>query len=230
VLALLYDIHGNLPALEAVLEDAAAQGARSFLLGGDYALFGAWPHETVMRLEALEDARWLRGNTERWTANPDQAPDQEPASGAIPACREALGQAAVERLGSLPEQLVLESTRYCHASPVSDMRSFLPEPAEDESELLAQTSEPRLVFGHTHLAFRRRARGPAGDIELVNPGSVGIPLDGDVRAAYALLSPEDELEHRRVAYDHNASAAALRKRFGGPWTEIIARRIEIARA
>ncbi len=85
------------------------------------------------------------------------------------------------------------------------------------------------MFGHTHLAFRRSTTGPAGEIELVNPGSVGMPLDGDARAAYGLIGPDDELEHRRVAYDHAASAAALRERFGGEWTEMIARRIERSR-
>ena len=69
MLALLYDIHGNLPALEAVLEDAEGAGADRFILGGDYAAFGAWPAETVERLRGL-DARWLRGNVDRWTVDP----------------------------------------------------------------------------------------------------------------------------------------------------------------
>ena len=69
VLALLYDVHGNLPALEVVLDDAAARGAERFGLGGDYALFGAFPVETVARLREL-DAFWIRGNGERWTGDP----------------------------------------------------------------------------------------------------------------------------------------------------------------
>ena len=69
LLALLYDVHGNLPALEAVLEDAEAAGARRFRLGGDYALFGPYPAETVKRLRTLE-GDWIRGNGERWTAAP----------------------------------------------------------------------------------------------------------------------------------------------------------------
>ncbi len=71
---LLYDIHGNLLALEAVLEDADGLGVDRFVLGGDYALFGAWPSETVERLRRL-DAVWIRGNGERWTAAPAQAPE-----------------------------------------------------------------------------------------------------------------------------------------------------------
>ena len=82
MLALLYDIHGNLPALEAVLEDAGAHGAERYLLGGDYALFGGWPHETVERLRGL-NADWIRGNGERWTAAPVDAPDDKIVQGAI---------------------------------------------------------------------------------------------------------------------------------------------------
>ena len=79
--ALVYDVHGNLPALEAVLDDA--HGATSFVLGGDYALFGGWPKETIERLSALPDALWIRGNGERWTADPQAAP----ANPIVPAAR-----------------------------------------------------------------------------------------------------------------------------------------------
>jgi len=227
VLALLYDVHGNLPALEAVLADAAGRGADAYLLGGDYALFGPFPADTVTRLRGLPDATWLRGNGERWTADPSDAPDAEPVPGAIAACRSELGKERVAELAALPEQEVRDGTRFCHASPISDVRSFLPEPGEDEQELLEGVTERRLVFGHTHLPFRRAAAGR--EIELVNPGSVGMPLDGDPRAAYALLGAEGAIEHRRVAYDHRASAAAVRERFDGDWTEIVGRRIERAR-
>ena len=65
-IALLYDVHGNLLALNAVLEDAERAGADSYLLGGDYATFGPWPRETVERLQLLPRALWIRGNGERW--------------------------------------------------------------------------------------------------------------------------------------------------------------------
>ena len=93
-LGLLYDVHGNLPALEAVLADAGDVDA--WVLGGDYALFGAWPRETVERLREL-DARWIRGNGERWTADASDAP--EPVHGAIERCRELLGDDLVARAG-----------------------------------------------------------------------------------------------------------------------------------
>jgi diadenosine tetraphosphatase ApaH/serine/threonine PP2A family protein phosphatase len=224
VLALLYDVHGNLPALEAVLDDAAARGAERFGLGGDYALFGAFPVETMARLREL-DAFWIRGNGERWTGDPGADDAPEPVRPAIAACREVLGEQLVAELAALPFDHAESGARFCHASPVSDMRSFLPEPEDDEADLLEGVKDELLVFGHTHLPFERVA---AGSTRLVNPGSVGMPFDGDTRAAYALLDDDGHVEHRRVGYDHAASAAAVRERFDGDWAATVARRIETA--
>lgn len=219
--ALLYDVHGNLPALEAVLRDVASVGEERFVLGGDYALFGAWPAETVARLREL-DAVWIRGNGERWTAAPDDAP--EVARGAAVRCAELLGEDLVGDLAALPEAYTEGETMFCHGSPQSDVRSFLPEPAVDEDELLEGVQAGRLVFGHTHLAFSRRA---AAGLELVNPGSVGMPFDGDPRAAWARLRENGTVEHRRVHYDRAASARAVRQALGETG-EVPARRIERA--
>jgi diadenosine tetraphosphatase ApaH/serine/threonine PP2A family protein phosphatase len=221
VLGLLYDVHGNLPALEAVLGDARAMGVAGYVLGGDYALFGGWPEETVARLRELAGATWIRGNGERWTAAPGDAPGDATIQGAIAACAAALGGDLVARLAALPERARIGDTLVVHGSPLSDVRSFLPQPGDDEDELLAGEHPPRLVFGHTHLPFARRH----GDIELINPGSVGMPFDGDPRAAYAVLHPDGSVQHRRVAYDHAASAARVR---GTAWGDVVARRIEQA--
>ena len=224
-LGLLYDVHGNLPALEAVLGDAAGAGVDRWLLGGDYALFGPWPAETVGRLRELPEATWIRGNGERWTAAPAEAPDDGVIQAAIAAAREAFGAEAATELAALPEQAVLDGVRFCHGSPVSDVRSFLPEPADDEAELLAGVDEATLVFGHTHLPFERRSDG---GVTLVNPGSVGMPFDRDTRAAWAVMRPGGEIEHRRVAYDVARTAAASRERNPG-FGDTVARRIEAAR-
>jgi diadenosine tetraphosphatase ApaH/serine/threonine PP2A family protein phosphatase len=224
VLAILYDVHGNLAALEAVLDDARAAGARRFLLGGDYALFGPWPRETVARLQRLRGATWIRGNGERWTADPDEAP-LEPVRAAARACAAALGDETVAQLAALPEQAVIDGVRYCHGTPGSDLIGLMPEPAENEATLLADVRERRLVAGHTHLPLQRTA---ATGVELLNPGSVGMPFDGDARAAYALASDDGAIERRRVPYDHRAAAAAVRA-LGGDWTDVVARRIETAR-
>jgi predicted phosphodiesterase len=222
MLALIYDVHGNLPALEAVLADAREQGADSYLVGGDVALFGPWPEATVARLQELAPATWIRGNGERWTADPGSAPDA--VRGATAAAREALGDALVEELAALPESAALgDDTRAWHGSPVSDVRSFTPDPGEDEAELLDGVAEQRLIFGHTHLPFRRRST--VGGVELVNPGSVGMPFDGDHRAAYALLAGDGTVTHRRVAYDHPSVPVALRERYGdAPWVQAPAHR------
>ena len=218
--ALVYDVHGNLPALEAVLRDAGE--IDRFVLGGDYALFGGWPLETIERLRELP-AIWIRGNVDRYLAATDDTTDNPILPGALAAARAALGPQLVADLASLPFSTRAGDTLFCHASPSSDERSFHPEPAPDEPELLADVTATRVVFGHTHLAFRRTT----GDgIELVNPGSVGMPLDGDTRAAYALLHDDGTIEHRRVAYDHEASAARVHAL--GDWGERIAGRIRNA--
>jgi diadenosine tetraphosphatase ApaH/serine/threonine PP2A family protein phosphatase len=216
VLALLYDVHGNLPALEAVLEDSPAD---RFLLGGDYAVAGAWPRETVERLDTL-DAHWIRGNTDRWLVDAHDAP--EGLTDFIEACRRSLDERLVERLAGLPESTTIEGTLYCHASPQSDMESFAPDPRDDDAELLLGVETERVVFGHTHLQFERE--GPAG-IALVNPGSVGMPLDGDHRAAYALLHDDGRIEPRRVDYDWRTSVRNVRDSVG----DLPADRIEQAR-
>ena len=217
MLALLYDIHGNAPALEAVLADA--RDADEFLLGGDYATAGAWPKEVVERLGELPNATWLRGNADRWLVDRHDAP--APIDAIAERTAELLGGDLVKTLYELPESVVIGDTLFCHASPQSDMKSFLPDPTEHDAGLLMGVETRRVVFGHTHIAFRRP--GP-GDIELVNPGSVGMPWDGDHRASYAVIDG-GEVAHRRVEYDWEAAVAAVRERVG----ELPARRMELAR-
>jgi len=216
MLGLLYDVHGNLPALEAVLADCPAE---RFLLGGDYTAFGAWPRETVARLREL-DAEWIRGNVDRWLV--DDSDVFEPMRPLIERSREMLGEQLARELAALPESTTRDGTLYCHASPLSDMDSFYPEPQDSDAERLMGVEARRVVFGHTHLQFTRE--GPAG-IELLNPGSVGIPLDGDRRAAYAVVHDDDSVELRRVEYDWQAVANEVRAKVG----ELPAKRIEQSR-
>jgi predicted phosphodiesterase len=225
VLAILYDVHGNLPALEAVLGDASGAGAERYVLGGDYALFGPWPRECVERLREL-DAEWIRGNGERWTARPADAPQDAVVQDAARVCAELLGPDLVAELGALPFDLRRDAVRYVHASPVSDVRSFGPIHDDSEEELLEDVLETRLVFGHTHLQFQRQA---GAGVELLNPGSVGMPFDDDHRAAYALVDASGEVELRRVEYDRERTIAEVRERFDDPLADTVARRLESAR-
>ena len=216
MLGLLYDVHGNLPALEAVLDDCPAE---RFLLGGDYATFGAWPRETIARLREL-DAEWIRGNVDRWLVDAADAPDV--MLPLIERSREMIGAELCRELAALPASTTHGGVLYCHASPLSDMDSFYPEPHDTDVERLMGVEAERVVFGHTHLAFERE--GPGG-IRLVNPGSVGMPLDGDHRAAYAVEHDDGRVELRRVDYDWRASAEAVREQVG----DLPAKRIEQAR-
>jgi putative phosphoesterase len=216
MLGLLYDVHGNLPALEAVLEDCPAD---RFLLGGDHVGFGAWPRETAERLDQL-DAEWIRGNVDRWLVDAPDAP--EAMRDVIERSRELAGADLCRRLAALPESTTHGGTLYCHASPLSDMDSFYPEPHDTDAERLMGVEVERVVFGHTHLQFMRE--GPGG-IELVNPGSVGIPLDGDRRAAYAIVDDDGRVELRRVEYDWQTAAREVRAKIG----DLPAKRIEQSR-
>ncbi len=231
--AVLYDIHGNLAALDAVLADARAAGAERFVLGGDYALFGPQPAEALSRLRALpEPAVWIRGNVDRWTADPGAAPPDDVLAEAIAGTRRAVGDADADWLGTLPTDHVEPEVRFSHASPRSDLESFGPEPAADEAKLLDGHGELLQVFGHTHLQFRRPLTGE-GETTLLNPGSVGLPLDGDPRAAYAVLELGRDgwrIDLRRVEYDVAATVAALRDRFADlPWSERSRHRLQTAR-
>jgi predicted phosphodiesterase len=175
--AFLYDIHGNLVALEAVLADVEAAGVTSYLLGGDYSSMGPWPRETADLLEGLPARVRIRGNVERWLREPPEVPEsvQEFLATGLTAAREALGPELVDRFYALPEQAELDGILVCHGSPLSDIDSFAPEAQEGEEHLLVGESDRTILFGHSHQQFRRP--GPNGTL-LVNPGSVGAPLDG----------------------------------------------------
>ena len=224
MLALLYDVHGNLPALQAVLADAEAAGATSYLLGGDYAAFGPWPRETVELLDGLPTFARIRGNADRWLREEPEVPSTARAlvTAAMTAARESLGPALVDRLYRLPEHAELNGILVCHGSPLSDIESFAPEAQPDEERMLAGEAGRTILFGHSHRQFRRP--GPNGAF-LVNPGSVGAPLDGDRRAAWALFH-DGEIRFRRTEYDVERAAAQTRSL--GDWAEPIVHRIQFA--
>jgi diadenosine tetraphosphatase ApaH/serine/threonine PP2A family protein phosphatase len=108
---------------------------------------------------------------------------------------------------------------YCHGSPLSDVESFGPGPGDADERLLAGVKERQVVFGHSHLQFRRP--GP-NETELVNPGSVGMPLDGDIRAAWAVRRDDGGLELRRTPYDVERAVAKMREY---DWGERVAQRL-----
>jgi predicted phosphodiesterase len=218
MVAALYDIHGNLPALDEVLKDAEAAGADTYLLGGDFGSWSPWPGETIERLRGLPNTTWIRGNGERWLREPPL--DRPEVMAAFAGQSSGLGTDE-GWLYSLQAQFELDDVLYVHGSPLSDVESFPPEPGEDDERMLNGVRDKTVAFGHSHQQFRRP--GPNGTT-LINPGSAGMPLDGDVRAAYALRGDDGEFEFRRVEYDVERAAKAWEKT-GGPFGELAAQRI-----
>jgi predicted phosphodiesterase len=220
MLGLLFDIHGNIPALERVIEQADDEGINRWLLGGDYGTPSPWPLETLDRLKQLPNATWIRGNGERWLREPPLDRPEVMESYAIFSGH--LPEEVVDWLYALPPQAELDGVLYVHGSPLSDVESFAPQPESDEERLLAGVRDRQVVFGHSHQQFRRP--GPDGT-ELLNPGSAGMPLDGDTRSAWAVRYDDGQFEFRRTEYDNQRAADAYRK-LGGEFGEFAARRLE----
>jgi len=155
VLGVLYDIHGNLPALERVLDDAGGLDIDRWLLGGDYGTPSPWPEETMLRLKKLPNATWIRGNGERWLREPPE--DRPEVMEVYDLFAGSYPEGLIEWLYALPTQTELDGILYVHGSPLSDVESFHPEPHEDDEKLLNGVRDRSVVFGHSHLQFSRAA-------------------------------------------------------------------------
>ena len=215
-IAALYDIHGNLPALDAVLADVERAAADAIVVGGDVAA-GPMPAETIARLQALgERARFVMGNADRELVEAFDAGARPADAGEDPVARfTAWAAARLERaqrdfLASFEPLVRLDAdglgpVLFCHGSPRSDTEMITAlTPAERLEPMLAGVSEPVVVCGHTHHQFDRVLAGR----RVLNAGSVGMPYQGDAAAFWLLLGEEAEL--RRTAYDVDAALATLR--------------------
>ena len=218
MIVVLYDIHGNLPALESVLAEARPLEPDGWLLGGDYGLPSPWPRETLALLRELPNATWIRGNGERWLYEPP--PDHPEITEAYDRLLVDFPDDEKRSLFELPERTELGDVLFVHGSPLSDVDSFAPHGYDEDVRLLAGERDRTIVFGHSHQQFRRP--GPNGTT-LVNPGSVGMPLDRDTRAAWATW--DGDFEFRRTEYDVARAAAAFRE-LGGELSEWLAGRLE----
>ena len=213
-IAALYDVHGNLPALEAALAAADADRADVILVGGDV-VPGPMPRETLERLLALGPrARFIRGNCDRLVVD---AFDGRPLPPRLPASvRESFAWTAgqLDRrhrdfLAALPATLAmavagLGDVLFCHASPRSDEEILTSiTPVERLRPMLEGATQPLVVCGHTHMQFDRTADG----VRLVNAGSVGMPF-GRPGACWLLLGPDVRLV--RTEYDLARAAALVR--------------------
>jgi putative phosphoesterase len=204
-IAALYDIHGNLRALEAVLAEVPDDA--TIVVGGDICA-GDQPAETLERLSTLGDRIvWVRGNADRelTPGEPGLAPP-----GSLDSTRAALSGEQIAFLHDLPTTAKIGRTLYCHASPRNDLDIFTERtPEERIAFLFADVDADVVVCGHTHMQFDRRIAGK----RVVNAGSVGRPYE-DEPGAYWLL----DLVHRHTPYD-GAELQATREEAVAEFTE-----------
>jgi putative phosphoesterase len=187
-IATLYDVHGNIRALEAVLQEIPDDAV--IVVGGDVAV-GPHPSETLERLRSLGDrVRWVRGNADRelTPGEPGLAPE-----GALEPVRAKLTDEQIAFLHGLPPTVQIGRVLFCHATPRNDVDFFtVLTPEHRVAPLFADVDADIVVCGHTHMQFDRMIAGK----RVINSGSVGMPYE-DAPGAYWTL----DLEHRRTEYE-----------------------------
>ena len=203
--AALYDVHGNLPALDAVLAEVDRADVDLLVSGGDL-VSGPLPEDVFDRLSARPDVRYLRGNADRLVVEAAPGPQAELHAW----CADRLGAERLAEVASWPLTVELDveglgRVVFCHAIPQADEPIFTRlTPDEDVEELMHGVEADVVVCGHTHVQVDRRL--PSG-LRIVNAGSVGMPYEGRRGAFWAVLGPG--VEHRRAAYDVDAALATM---------------------
>lgn len=202
-IAVLADIHGVLPALEAVLAEPDVQQAERIVLAGDIAS-GPQPVETLDLLVGLgERAVWVRGNAERELVGMARGEKIAPPDAVSPWAAGQLRPDHVELLAALPTTVTIEDVLFCHATPRDDEEMVLVDsPISRWADVLSGVPAQvrTVVCGHTHMPFARQV-----DRRLVvNAGSVGMPY-GAPMPSWALLTPGG-VQLRRSYLDPDAAA------------------------
>jgi len=200
--AALYDVHGMVHALDAVLADLGDVDAVVF--GGDLFL-GPLPERTLELVRSV-DAQFVRGNC-------DREPDDW--------VRQHLPEEAVECAAAWPTTVELDDVLYCHASPANDLRPILTDasPQERFDEALGGIENRLVVGGHTHMQFRRG--------RFANAGSVGMPYEDDVAAFWALVA-DGEVEFRRTPFDVERAIAEIEASGWERAAEFVAENLRVA--
>ena len=208
-LAILADVHSNLPALEAVLRDVDSLSPSGIWVAGDLIGYNPWPNE-VLQILRDRQTKAIRGNHDRAALGEDPFRFNELAATAMRWTRIQLTPGNVGYLKEMEDRTRAElpegAVAMYHGSPRDDDEYVFPW-AADES-LVKKAGAPFVILGHTHLPMALSFRSGL----LVNPGSVGQPRDRDPRAAWGLLDlTRRTFQVRRVAYDIDAVAAAIRR-------------------
>jgi putative phosphoesterase len=187
--ATLYDLHGNLRALEAVLREIPDEA--TIVVGGDVCAGGTHPSETLERLRALgERVRWLRGNADRELTPGEKglAPLE-----VIEETRASLTAEQIAFLYRLPPTVQIAEMLFCHATPRNDLDIFTERtPEERIADFFADVDADVVLCGHTHTQFERTIAGK----RVINSGSVGMPYE-DAPGAYWTL----DLVPRHTEYE-----------------------------
>jgi len=204
--AALYDIHGNLPALEAVLADVDRERFDRVVVGGDV-FWGPWPAETLAAVRGLGSrALFVRGNCDRETVALDPA-DSYATVNAWVAGKLSAKDTAFVAAWPLTQHVEIDgigAVCFCHATPRDDTELLTSQSSEaDLAEAFGPASEGVVVCGHTHVQFDLTV----GRHRVVNAGSVGWGYEGRPGAYWLELGAE--IRHRHSEYDYEAAAAAL---------------------
>jgi putative phosphoesterase len=217
--AAIYDVHGNLPALEAVLAELERVNPDLIVVGGDV-VAGPMPAEVLDRLAALgQSICFIRGNADRevLAANgegryTDATDAADPAERTAAFAASKIDHRHRELLASFSERLVVEvegvgQVLFCHGSPRSDEEIVTVATTEGRlQEILAGVDQDLVVCGHTHAHFDRCV----GAKRIVNAGSVGMPYQGKPVGAFWLLLGADGVCLRRSDYDLDRAVERIR--------------------
>lgn len=201
--AAISDIHGNLPALEAVLAEVDREAVEEIVVAGDTA-HGPWAAE-IVDLLAEREARCVRGNADR-----EVVTRSDRFGPLAPWSADRLGERRLGVVASWPLTVELSidglgDVLVCHSTPTSDDPIYTRiTPDEDLVGIFEDVAADLVVCGHTHMQYDRTL---SSRLRVVNPGSVGMPYEGAQGAYWALLGPD--VEFRRTTYDVEAAVAAI---------------------
>ncbi len=215
-IAALYDIHGNVSALEAVLQEIAADQVDALVIGGDV-VWGPHPSAALERLTELAlPVTFIRGNADREVSDevvsdgPGGSAETDAISQVTEWCRHELSER--QRNWVKSQSLIatfdvegLGDTLFCHGSPRSDEEIITTATPEQRFlEALSDVRHATVVCGHTHMQFDRTVQGR----RMINAGSVGMPYEGEQGAYWALLGPG--VQFRRTDYDIGEATRRMR--------------------
>lgn len=215
-IAIVSDIHGNLAALEAVISDLKQMSPDLVLQGGDLVASGHRPAEVI---DCIRELGWagVHGNTDEMLWAPEKIAELVPRAPKIrpllevlfnsiaPATRELIGEKQIQWLRTLPAEWRNENILPLHASPTDLWQAPMPECDETElTQTYGSCDSAVVVYGHIHRPYIRQL----SEFTVANSGSVGMPYDGDTRAAY-LVVEDTNITIRRVKYNVESEVKEL---------------------